>query len=96
MNTRKLTLADWVSIVSIVFSVAGAALALCRIAIPGIVLAVIGCVAGIAVKFCGKKWNANERIANAAFIVGIVAAVMAIFGLIVANVIDGIFAGAQI
>ena len=96
MNTTKFVPADWISVLSVIFSVAGAALGLCQMFIPGIILAAVGGVAGVAVKFLGKKWGVNERISNVAFIIGIFSVVMAAFGAVTAAVIDKIFANAQV
>lgn len=96
MNTTKFVPADWISVLSVIFSVAGAALGLCQMFVPGIVLAVIGVAAGVAVKFLGKKWGANERISNVAFLFGVFSVVIAVFGAVAAAVIDKIFANAQV
>lgn len=46
MNVTKVSWIDMLSIISVIVSVVRTALALCQIAVAGIVLAAIGCVFG--------------------------------------------------
>lgn len=96
MNVTKVSWIDMLSIISVIVSVVRAALALCQIAVAGIVLAAIGCVFGVVIKLVFGRANMNVRLANVAFIIGIIALSMAVVGTVLSVIIDTIFANAQI
>lgn len=96
MNTTKISWIDLLSILSAIASVLGAALALCQLATAGIVVAAVGCAMGVAAKLLCGRTELNARLANIAFIVGIIALSMAVIGTVLSVIIDAIFAGAQI
>lgn len=95
-GTNDFRIADIISIVAAVAAVTGAALALCGLTVAGIVLGAIGLVGAAVVKVLGGRLGLNARLANLAFILGIVGAAFVALAPVLAAIIDAVFEAAQI